>query len=560
MSLLELSEIGLSKLNSFQKNVLDECLSKESGGISLALGSGKTLLSIVLSILQVKKSGHNSILVIVSKTLIENWVNEIKKFFGDSLKYIILHQEYTKLNDFELVKDRLNFVIITPETLTKSFKDNGIKEKFLKYQIINEGRFNEHVVIKYNKPTRPYNNVDKGLGLLYSVAWGCIIVDEVQKYTNITSDRCRAIGSLCSLYRWVLSGTMFNEPKTERILGYHVIIDDFNFPRTLPDADKYIKNPSFKGFMPTIVHRSSNPSFKEPKVNRIIVENVMTYEESKVFLSMKEIISEIQKKVNTFKIRGDTELQRKFSTYLLAMITYLRQSLVCPLIPISNVALDMIDFKNKSELSNMLMDHINKLELSEWLNDEQSSKSTRIQKGLDIIDKHSTENITIFFSYRMCLDLFMSFIPSERKVFTISGNMNSEKRNEVLKEFEKKNENGFGNILLLTYEIGSEGLNIQCSNTVLLMDFQWSHGKSKQAIGRVLRYGQKATEVNVYLFTSNTAIERGIFDKQDVKLTIINELLYGAQKSKVTSMKIKDILQLIMMEDNVRVLNKIHSK
>jgi superfamily II DNA or RNA helicase len=131
MSLLELSEIGLSKLNSFQKNVLDECLSKESGGISLALGSGKTLLSIVLSILQVKKSGHNSILVIVSKTLIENWVNEIKKFFGDSLKYIILHQEYTKLNDFELVKDRLNFVIITPETLTKSFKDNGIKEKFL---------------------------------------------------------------------------------------------------------------------------------------------------------------------------------------------------------------------------------------------------------------------------------------------------------------------------------------------------------------------------------------------------------------------------------------------
>jgi superfamily II DNA or RNA helicase len=205
MSLLELSEIGLSKLNEFQKNVLDECLSKESGGISLALGSGKTLLSIVLSIIQVKQSGHNSILVVVSKTLIENWVNEIKKFFGDSLKYIILHQEYTKLNDFELSKERLNFIIITPETLTKSFKDNGIKEKFLTYQVINEGRFNEHVVIRYNKPTRPYSNVDKGLGLLYSISWGCIIVDEVQKYTNITSDRCRAIGSLCSLYRWVLS-------------------------------------------------------------------------------------------------------------------------------------------------------------------------------------------------------------------------------------------------------------------------------------------------------------------------------------------------------------------
>lgn len=559
MSVNELCEIGMSKLNAFQKGVLNECISKESGGLSLALGSGKTILSIVLSLLQNRDLPHKSILIVVSKTLVESWVNEIKKFFGSSLKYIVLHQDYTKLDDFVLNDTDLNFVITTPEVLSKSFKDNGVKEKFLKYEIVNEGRFNEHTIIRYRKPDEPFAKIKKGLGSLYSICWGCIIVDEVQKYTKISSNRCRAIGSLCSIYRWVLSGTMFNEPTAERILGYHVIINDYTFPRTLPDTDKFIKSAQFKGFMPTMVHRSTNPSFVEPKVNKFIVENTMTPQEVLIFLSMKEIINEIQKKVNTFKIMGDTVSQRQFSTYLLAMITYLRQSLVCPLIPIANVSLDLIDFKNKSELSKMLMTHIQNLGLNDWLNNEESVKSSRIQKGLEIIDKHPTENITIFFSYRICLDLFMSFLPKDRKALTITGNMNSEKRQRVLEDFEKKNENGLGNILLLTYEIGSEGLNIQCSNTVLLMDFQWSHGKSKQAIGRVLRYGQKSDEVNVYLFTSNTAIEKGIFEKQELKLTIIKELLYGSQKSKVNTLKVKDILKLILMKDNVQVLDKIHN-
>lgn len=558
MNINDYCQLGKSKLNSFQHGVLEECLKKERGGISLALGSGKTLLSIVLSLIQINELNSTTILIVVSKTLIQSWVHEIKKFFGSSLKYTVLHQEYTKLDDFILKENELNLVITTIDVLNKAFKNNGIKEKFLHYTIVNQGRFNEHSIISYNNPIKPYNNASKGLGLLHSIQWGCLIVDEVQKYTKITSNRCRAIGSLCSHHKWVLSGTMFNEPSTERILGYHIIIDDYTFPRTLPDAELYIKR-QFKGFMPTIVHRGTNPSFKEPKVNKIIVENNMTKEEAIIFLSMKQIINEVQKKIRLFKLAKETGLQRKFSTYLLSMIIYLRQSLVCPIIPIANVSLDMTDFKSKSELSNMFIDNIKELGVNDWLDNEESAKSSRIKKGLEIIDKHPHEHITVFFSFRMCLDLFMSFCQSERKVLTITGSMNSEKRSQVLKDFSIPNKNGLGNILLLTYEIGSEGLNIQCSNTVLLMDFEWSHGKSKQAIGRVLRYGQIADEVNVYLFTSNTAIERGIFEKQDMKLTIINELLHGSKKSAIRPLKVQDILKLILMNENIEVLNKIHS-
>lgn len=559
MNLNECCEIGKSKLNSFQNEVMDECLVKKSGGISLALGSGKTIVSIVLALVQVKELEHKSVIIVVSKTLIHNWTNEIQKFFGSSLNYLVLHQEYTKLEEFIYKEDELNLVITTIDVLTKAFKVNGILEKFLQYNIVNEGRFNQHTVISYKKPLKPYTDHTKGLGVLYSIKWGCLIVDEVQKYTKISSNRCRSLGSLCSVNRWVLSGTMFNEPSIERILGYHIIIDNSEFPRTLPEADKYIKNPRFKGFMPTIVHRGTNPSFKEPKVNRVIVETTMTEEEAIMFLSMKKIICEIQKKVRTFKSIGDTSSQRRFSTYLLAMIIYLRQSLVCPIIPIANVSLDITDFKSKSELSKIFLDHIKSLDIDDWLNSEESAKSSRIQKGLEIIDNHPHDNLLVFFSFRTCLDLFMSFCTSDRKVLTITGNMNSEKRNKVLTDFKTSNENGLGNILLLTYEIGSEGLNIQSSNTILLMDFEWSHGKSKQAIGRVLRYGQTSDVVNVYLFTSNTAIEKGIFEKQDMKLSIIKDLLHGSTNKSVKSLKVQDILKLIEMDDNIKVLDKIHS-
>ena len=89
-------------LSEFQKKVLDECLEKKSGGLSLTMGSGKTLLSLVLGLEQTKIN-KNPILIIVSKTLIESWVFEIKKFFKDELKYVILHPNYIKkFKEYEL--------------------------------------------------------------------------------------------------------------------------------------------------------------------------------------------------------------------------------------------------------------------------------------------------------------------------------------------------------------------------------------------------------------------------------------------------------------------------
>jgi SNF2 family DNA or RNA helicase len=270
-----------------------------------------------------------------------------------------------------------------------------------------------------------------------------------------------------------------------------------------------------------------------------------------------QIISDQLKK---FKFNRDVENMRKFGSYLLAIICYLRQCIISPILPIANIALDMSDFQNKSELSQILLTEIKKLNIDDWLNDENSVKSTRMTEALKIVDKHESDNIVIFMCFRTSLDIFKTFLKDDRKIYTISGTMSSIKRSETLEKFKKKSDNGKGNILLLTYEIGSEGLNLQISNTVLLVDFFWNDGKTKQAIARILRYGQLSPVVNIYLFTSNTAIEKAMFEKHDLKLTILKELSEGTSKTKLKTMNVNEIIKIVNTEENINAIDKINSK
>ena len=559
MESIETIEIGKKHLSDFQKEILNECLVKKSGGLSLTMGSGKTIISIVLALEQTKIT-KQPILIVVSKTLVESWVSEIKKFFNDSLKYIIFHSNYIKsMNDY-VFDENINLIITTPEVLSKYYKLENIEDKFIKKEIINQGRFNQHVINVYNIPLQPYTLNKLGGSFLYSTIWGCLIVDEVQNFTKVSTLKCQSIASLCAKNRWALSGTMFNEPNPERILGYYLIINDQKFPRTLPYATALIRSTLFQGFNSSLVCRKENPSFIKPKINQRIVAHNLSAEEEKLYMTMKVIMMTVNKKVKEYKMIGDDTNARRFGTYLLAMICYLRQCVICSIIPIATVAIDMTDFQNKSSLSDMLSKEIKLQNLDKWFEDIESVKSSRFRETLKIINSHKNENIVIFSCFRTVIDIFRTFLPSDRKIFTISSTMTTKKRAQILEKFSEISENGLGHILLLTYDIGSEGLNLQVANTVILLDYYWNDGKTSQSVARVLRYGQKSKEVNIYYLTSNTAIEKAIFEKQDVKLQIINELETGRVQTTIKRIQVKDIINIINNEHNINAIHNIYKK
>jgi SNF2 family DNA or RNA helicase len=526
----------MEHLNDFQKNILNECQTHPTGGgLSLPMGSGKSLIALCMA-----KQTNGKSLIVVSKTLVSVWEFEIKKFFKDTLSTkILFSKDLTTLDFSEKV------IITTPETLVKFYKLLDIQGNFI---------YIDQMTKNYKKPSQP---LKKNETSVYSIKWDLLIVDEIQQYTNIKSIRCQSIASLCAKTRWGLSGTIFLEADIARILGYYLILNINGFPRNLPDAEKKVKSKSFAGVFSTLVYRKKNDAFIIPTINEKIVCNDMTVDEKKIYMVMKELMTIINTQVKIFKRRGDVGNMRIFSSYKLAMLTYLRQCIVCPLIPITSAFIDFLDYNKRSDLSCKLIKTIQKHGLNDYINNQDNVKSSRIKSILKNLKEFKDKQVVIFTCFRSSVNILKYYIDElKRPCFTLTGNDNIQKRTNTIKEFEDTS----NSVLLLTFKIGSEGLNLQTSHTVFLVNFWWNSGTTSQAIARVLRFGQLSDIVNVYYFTSNTAIEKVVFEKHKGKLQLIESLMHGSMlNEKVKKIKIDDIIKFIEQHENPDLIKNIHN-
>ena len=540
-----------SKLSPFQRGIYNQCVNKRSGGLSVPMGTGKTFISLLFGT-YLSSLTDSLTLIVCSKSLIPNWVSEIKKFFGDTLKYEILHKSYIKDMSQWVPKSDTKVVITTTDMAAKYYTEFDMSSYFIDTEQVSDIVFINHFV---SPKDTPYLNHKNGAGLLFSIRWGTLIIDEIQNHNNIGTTKCRGISSICAHNKWGLSGSMFSNPSFERLLGYYVLLglcDKYIFPDNIPAVRNMMKNGVFRGYGSTLVQRRNNVMFIPPKTNHIIVSNKMTPEEERVYLTVRMVIAQLNVKMRQYKLLQNNERYRQFSAYILASITYLRQTLVSPIVPLTSAIINISDLSKKSELAKVLMKAIESQHLTEWMNKPESIKSTRINKILETVAKHTNDRIVLFASHRTSIDLIKHFI-IDRPVFTISSNMSMATRERTQSLFEKS-DNG---ILLLTYSIGSVGLNLQCASIVMLADFWWDGATTKQSIARVLRYGQLSSVINVYYFTSNTAIENLLFKKQISKIMTANELAVGKASTKIPKMNMKDIIKLIEMDDNLGKINEI---
>jgi superfamily II DNA or RNA helicase len=184
--LYQLHSIGFKQLNTFQQDIVRESISKKSGALSLPLGSGKSIIALVLSF-YFTQNNELPILVVCSKSLITNWIEQIEKFYGKQLKYKIIHPSMSDVTQLK-IKKKYHIYIITTDVLAKAYKNHFITNSFIKQVYVNRGIF----MNTYNVPYKPYLNHTIADGLLYSIQWGCLVVDEAQLYTNINTHKCQA--------------------------------------------------------------------------------------------------------------------------------------------------------------------------------------------------------------------------------------------------------------------------------------------------------------------------------------------------------------------------------
>lgn len=551
-----------AKLNGFQREVFEECTMLRKAGMSLPVGSGKTVLSLLLAVHFANCLSHTEeeesngkFLIVVSKTLLQSWETEITKFFGkDGLKYEVLHSDSgTKVGDWEMQPDT-QAVLTTADVVGRAYKKMEIGNQFVDQVYMS--RYPGVYQNVYRRPATPFLDHRMGEGVIHSQRWSCLLVDEIQKYTNIETQWCKGLGAICSSVRWGLSGTIFDEPKINNILGFTVILDLPDLPRSLPEMTTHIRRRTFKGLNPYLVVRKKNSGFVPPRINEHVITHTLKKEEATLYEMFKSMLVRIAQEAKKAEIHRNTEELRLLNSQKLTMVLYLREALVCPMLPIASVIVAACDFTNRGPLARLILNELKKLNLHDWINEESSVMSSRMEEVMKCADKHGQERVLVYACFPSFLNLLEYFLKQKlggREIFVMKATMSIAKRKLLLENFEKS-QNG---VLLLSYHLGAEGLNLQFASTVLLTDFWWNASKIQQAIGRIFRFGQIRDEINVYFFTSNTGIERILFMKQKAKLALVEEMKTGKVKTTIPCIKMDQVIRLIDMEENEELLRNI---
>lgn len=540
------------RTNEYQEGIIKEAMNKEEGGgISAPMGCGKTYMALEM-IRRYKRQKGGASLIIASKTLIPNWVDEIEKFYGDTFKYNIIHTDSIKLKDVKWNKD-VDAYIITPSMLSKAFKMNGLLGRVAHLES-DERNFTQTMVYRFPKVPllATHNNLSQ---FIYSTNWTSVFIDEAQSYTNISTLECRAIVGLTRIILWCLSGTLITEPKPQRFLGYFMILHDPFFPNNLPMAKQFLKE-GFGGYGRTLVERKDNPIYTGPEVVQEVVEHSITDDEGHIYLMLKNVLDSLRERAEETPDQEEQRILKRFRGW--QAISYLRQSIVCPAIPVADIHFRTVTsiehFGTDRIINDIIREEFAKINIGEWMQDPANIESSRIKEIKERMKRHPEAKQIIFTTFRMTADIVLHCIGDEIKTFTLHSNDQMKKRKDVIEEY--KNYEG-GAVLVVTYKIGAEGLNLQEATVVHLIDFWWNSDEASQAIKRMDRMGQKASKIFAYLYTSNLGIENMIFGKHLDKKNMIKELKEGSVKSAVRKMSTEEVIVLIDRNENVDLMKKI---
>lgn len=526
-------------LNEAQTDVIREYKSKnlENGVIfNLYTGFGKTLLSYALCF-ESKKN-----LIICSKSLISVWKKEFDKFFKGKEDNFAIYETSNK-NTFDDFSKKI--IITTHNTLLREDKDSQI--------------FKIH-----------FNNV---------------FLDEFHRYVNCTTKIHQIIDSINKNKIFLLSGTPLQEVNSNNIKGIYNLLKIDVYKEEYDKREKITKkinklvecpffifyckklNKNFKYTIKKDVHPDDakylektllkidklKEKYNDKKINlkRYFITREKKEEVKKYEVKYESVFFDLKQEKVLYDFFKDLLLKEKNTSNLFFLISIIRRTLIIPFLPfanyISNKILSIQDDKELKVFSEDILKMIEEGGIKEWLTDSLQKKiiPTRIQSVLDIIKKHPNEGIVIFSCFVECLNYLKMFIKN-REIFSFTSNISLEKREEVINSYLNSTNNP---IFLTTYNIGSEGLNLQTkANVIIKLDMYWNCGKEHQAECRVDRKGQLNENVYIYSLHSNTAFEKNLIELRDYKEDVKNNILEGGLKDvRVRSEKfsIENILKII---------------
>ena len=366
----------------------------------------------------------------------------------------------------------------------------------------------------------------KGLGVLYCTPWNRIYADESQKFANPTTKIYKVMMALYGEYKWCLTGTPIRNYDTDiwaqlRFCGYTGV--------TVTNEWRKGGNAKFKDHnLNQAIHKmdAKGAGLKLPPKNKYATLIALKGKHKDVY----EIVLGITRKVYDMVMANAADVG--FSC-ILAMFTRLRQCVIAPYLLTAESKRDKIKDKEVAAQMAILMSTLTKGDYGKWIHEKKGGagmKSAKIQEIVRTISLVTPgEKVLIFSMFTSALDLMADALKEYLPEFTfvqVDGKVKGRERDDLIDQFRiDPNTRG----LLLSYKVGSEGLNLTEACHVITMEPWWTPAVHLQAEARAWRTGQtKPVHIhNIYIAES---IEEKVLEICVEKIRLAATYLEGSEK------------------------------
>lgn len=109
------------------------------------------------------------------------------------------------------------------------------------------------------------------------------------------------------------------------------------------------------------------------------------------------------------------------------------------------------------------------------------------------------------------------------RVALVNGQVDDEDREHIRERFRLNKKDGNAIDVLLSSEVGCEGLDYEFCGRLVNYDIPWNPMRIEQRIGRIDRFGQKSEKIQIYSFITPGTIEERIFHRCFDRLGIFRD-------------------------------------
>ena len=160
-------------------------------------------------------------------------------------------------------------------------------------------------------------------------------------------------------------------------------------------------------------------------------------------------------------------------------------------------------------------EYIDPFDFQQLLNYDFETNDSKYIELLNMLEKTPDNKIIVFAYYRKTLAYLKKRLMQDGiSVTVIHGGIPNERRWEEIERFKDPN----GPKILLSSEVGSEGIDLQFCRMMINYDLPWNPMRVEQRIGRIDRVGQQAKRLLIFNFKIHGTVEERIYDKLHQKL------------------------------------------